>query len=175
MRKTLSALLCAFVFIITGCESPLSYIKSSKPFMTANLKTTYKKQDVGQIYLRRIDSGIQVYGTLTNLPPNSLLAINIYRSGACINRGKLAGGYLNSTSAPLSHSRLSFSFPSMIKVNRQGIAMVNYVTTDISHKKYLPNSVYKQAFIIYTVPIDDNDVSLGKANPRIACGIINQY
>ena len=175
MRKTLSTLLFAFIFIMSGCGSPLSYIKSRKPFMTANLKTIHKKQEVGQIYLRRVDSGIHIYGTLANLPPNSLLAINIYRSGACINRGKLAGGYLNSTSAPLSHSRLSFSFPSMIKVNRQGITMVDYIATDISHKKYLPNSVYKQAFVVYSIPVEDKDVPLEKANTRIACGIISQY
>ena len=176
MKKIASTLLFAFIFVVmAGCESPLSYIKSSKPFMTANLKTIHKKQDVGQLYLRRVDSGIQVYGTLTNLPPNASLAINIYRSGACINRGKLAGGYLNSTSAPLSHSRLSFSFPSMIKVSRQGIAMVDYIATDISHKKYLSNSVYKQAFIVHTLPVDDKDLSLEKTNTRIACGIISQY
>ncbi|MBE0440727.1 MAG: superoxide dismutase family protein [Psychrobacter sp.] len=175
MRKMISVPLCAFVLIMAGCESPLSYIKSSKPFMTANLKTTYKNQDAGQIYLRRVDSGIQVYGTLTNLPSDSLLNINIYMSGACINRGKVAGGYLNSTSAPLSHSRLSFSSPSVIKVNRQGIAKVDYITTDISHKKYRSNSVYQQAFVVYPIPVDDKDLSLEKTNTRIACGIISQY
>lgn len=169
---------CVSLIDLNACDSPSSYLKSSAPFMAATLKTIPQRQDSGQIYLRRVDNGIQVYGSLVNLPPYSLLGINIYRSGACINKGKLAGGYLNSAHSPLSHpdhlSKLTTK-PSIITVNKQGMAVVNYVIADVAHEKQIRPHVSNQAVVVHTVTVNNEGLPITHDTTRIACGIMRKY
>lgn len=175
-----SALLCGSVLAVTGCQSTLSQLKTGNPFNQPTMKSTLKTVDgnnreVGQLFLRPVDGGVQVYGKITDLPPGKTIALHIHETGSCGDRGKAAGGHFNPDNMPHSNpddmNGHAGDLPNLT-ANADGIATINYVNKQISAAKAGKNSVYRRAFIVHIGADDYTSQPAGDSGDRIACGII---
>lgn len=184
MKKIMlaSALLCGSALAMTGCQSTEGQLKTgnplSQPVLKSTLKTTDKNQrEVGQVYLRPVDGGVQVYGKLMNMQPGKTVAIHIHETGSCDVMGKAAGGHFNPDNNPHSNPNdmngHAGDLPN-ITANDNGVATINYVNKQISAAQSGKYSVYKRAFIVHAGADDYTSQPSGDSGDRIACGIIEK-
>lgn len=102
MNKTMiaSALLCGSALAMTGCQTVEGQMQTGNPLSQPVLKSTINavggnKNEVGQVFLRPVDGGVQVYGKLMNLQPGKTVSLHIHETGSCADMGKAAGGHFN--------------------------------------------------------------------------------
>lgn len=182
MKKKMiaSALLCSSALAITGCQSTLSQLKTGNPLNQPAMKSTLKTVDtdnreVGQLFLRPTDGGVQVYGKISNLPPGKTIALHIHETGSCGDMGEAAGGHFNPDDFPHSNpddmNGHAGDLPNLT-ANADGIATINYVNKQISTAKAGKYSVYRRAFIVHAGADDYTSQPAGDSGDRIACGII---
>lgn len=184
MKKMMlaSALLCGSALAMTGCQSTEGQLKTGNPLNQPVLKSTIKavdgsNQEVGQIFLRPVDGGVQVYGKLTNMMPGSTVALHIHETGSCSDMGKAAGGHFNPDNKPHAHpddmNGHAGDLPNLT-ANDNGVATINYVNKKISAAEAGKYSVYRRAFIVHAGADDYTSQPAGASGDRIACGIIEK-
>jgi Cu-Zn family superoxide dismutase len=182
MKKILlaSALLCGSALAITGCQSTEGQLKTGNPLNQPALKSTLMTTDgsnkeVGQLYLRPVDGGVQVYGKLMNIAPGATVALHIHETGSCADMGKAAGGHFNPDNNPHSNpddmNGHAGDLPNLT-ANDDGVATINYVNKKISAAQAGKYSVNRRAFIVHGGADDYTSQPAGAAGDRIACGII---
>ena len=110
MNKTMlaSALLCGSALAMTGCQTIAGQMQTGNPLNQPTLKSTiYSVSDddneMGQMFLRPVDGGVQVYGKLMNMTPGETVALHIHETGSCADMGKAAGGHFNPDNNPHSN------------------------------------------------------------------------
>lgn len=184
MKKMMlaSALLCGSALAVTGCQSTEGQLKTGNPLNQPALKSTIKtvdkdQREVGQVYLRPVDGGVQVYGKLTNLKPGQTVSLHIHETGSCDAMGKAAGGHFNPDNKPHSNpddmNGHAGDLPNLT-ANDKGIATVNYVNKKISAAEAGKYSVNRLAFIVHGGTDDYVSQPAGASGDRIACGIIEK-
>ena len=184
MNKTMlaSALLCSSALAMTGCQTVESQMQTGNPLNQPALKSTIKavdgkKQEVGQMFLRPVDGGVQVYGKVMNLEPGKTVALHIHETGSCADMGKAAGGHFNPDNNPHSNpddmNGHAGDLPN-ITANEDGVATINYVNKKISAAETGKYSVNRLAFIVHANADDYKSQPSGNAGDRIACGIIEK-
>lgn len=174
-----SALLCGSAVAMTGCQTVQDQLKTGNPLNQPALKSTIKTVDtnkeVGQVYLRPVDSGVQVYGKLMNLTPGATVSLHIHETGSCADMGKAAGGHFNPDNNPHSNpddmNGHAGDLPNLT-ANEDGIATINYVNKKITADKAGDYSVNRRAFIVHSGADDYTSQPAGNAGERVACGII---
>ena len=154
MNKMILAgtLLCGSALAMTGCQTVEGQMQTGNPLSQPALKSTIhsvdgKKMEVGQIFLRPVDGGVQVYGKLMNLQPGKTVSLHIHETGSCADMGKAAGGHFNT---------------------------INYVNKKISVADAGKYSVNRLAFIVHGGVDDYTSQPAGNAGDRVACGIIEK-
>ena len=184
MKKMMlaSALLCGSALAVTGCQSTEGQLKTGNPLNQPALKSTIKtvdkdQREVGQVYLRPVDGGVQVYGKLTNLKPGQTVSLHIHETGSCDAMGKAAGGHFNPDNKPHSNpddmNGHAGDLPNLT-ANDKGIATVNYVNKKISAAEAGKYSVNRLAFIVHGGADDYTSQPAGASGDRVACGIIEK-
>ncbi|MBP2280293.1 Cu-Zn family superoxide dismutase [Psychrobacter sp. PL15] len=184
MKKLMlaSALLCGSALAITGCQSTEGQLKTGNPLNQPVLKSTLNTTDadqreVGQVYLRPVDGGVQVYGKLTNMTPGQTVALHIHETGSCDVMGKSAGGHFNPDNQPHSNpddmNGHAGDLPNLT-ANDNGVATINYVNKKISAAEAGKYSVNRLAFIVHAGADDYTSQPSGASGDRIACGIIEK-
>lgn len=184
MKKTMlaSALLCGSALALTACQTTEGQLQTGNPLNQPVLKSTIKTVDasnreVGQIFLRPVDDGVQVYGKLMNMRPGATVALHIHETGSCADMGKAAGGHFNPDNNPHSNpddmDGHAGDLPNLT-ANDNGVATINYVnkkiTTDLAGKY----SVHRRSFIVHAGADDYTSQPAGDSGNRIACGIIEK-
>jgi len=184
MNKTMlaSALLCGSALAMTGCQTVADQMQTGNPLSQPVLKSTIKavdgnKNEVGQVFLRPVDGGVQVYGKLMNLQPGKTVALHIHETGSCANMGKAAGGHFNPDNNPHAHpddmNGHAGDLPNLT-ANEDGIATINYVNKKISAAEVGKYSVNRLALIVHANADDYQSQPSGNAGERVACGIIEK-
>lgn len=184
MKKTMlaSVLLCGSALAMTGCQTVQDQLKTGNPFSQPALKSTIKTVDgnnkeVGQVFLRPVDDGVQVYGKLMNMAPGKTVALHIHETGSCADMGKAAGGHFNPDNFPHSNpddmKGHAGDLPNLT-ANEDGVATINYVNKQISAAQTGKYSVNRLAFIVHAGADDYTSQPAGNAGDRIACGIIEK-
>jgi Cu-Zn family superoxide dismutase len=184
MKKIMlaSALLCGSALAITGCQSTIGQLKTGNPLSQPVLKSTImtvdgNDEEVGQVYLRPVDGGVQVYGKLMNMQPGKTVALHIHETGSCANMGKAAGGHFNPDNKPHSNpddmNGHAGDLPNLT-ANENGVATINYVNKKISAAEAGKYSVNRLAFIVHAGADDYTSQPSGASGDRIACGIIEK-
>lgn len=177
-----SALLCGSALAITGCQSVEGQLKTGNPLSQPALKSTLKTVDgtnkeIGQVYLRPVEGGVQVYGKLMNMTPGATVALHIHETGSCSDMGKAAGGHFNPDnvrhSDPDDVNGHAGDLPNLT-ANEDGVATINYVNTKISAADAGTYSVNRRAFIVHAGTDDYTSQPAGASGDRIACGIIEK-
>lgn len=175
-----SALLCGSAVAMTGCQTVQEQLRTGNPLAQPALKSQIKTVDgsnkeVGQMYLRSVDGGVQVYGKLMNMTPGKTVAIHIHETGSCADMGKAAGGHFNPDNHPHSNpddmNGHAGDLPN-ITANADGVATLNYLNKQITADKAGKYSVNRRAFIVHANADDYTTQPAGGAGDRIACGII---
>lgn len=183
MNKTMlaSALLCGSALAMTGCQTVQEQMQTGNPLNQPALKSTIKAfsndKEVGQIFLRPVDEGVQVYGKLMNMQPGKTVAFHIHETGSCANMGKAAGGHFNPDNNPHSYpddmNGHVGDLPNLT-ANENGVATINYVNKEISAAEVGKYSVNRLAFIVHAGVDDYTTQPSGSSGERIACGIIKK-
>ena len=182
MNKTMiaSALLCSSALAVTGCQTVEGQMQTGNPLSQPTLKSTIHtvgddKKEVGQIFLRPVDEGVQVYGKLMNLQPGETVALHIHETGSCADMGKAAGGHFNPDKKPHSNpddmNGHAGDLPNLT-ANEDGVATINYVNKKISAAETGKYSVNRLAFIVHAGADDYTTQPSGGSGERVACGII---
>ena len=175
-----SALLCGSALAVTACQSTEGQLKTGNPLNQPALKSTLKTTDgtnkeVGQLFLRPVDGGVQVYGKLMNMQPGKTVALHIHETGSCDVMGKAAGGHFNPDDKPHSNpddmNGHAGDLPN-VTANDNGVATINYVNKKISAAEAGKYSVYRRSFIVHAGADDYTSQPAGDSGDRIACGII---
>ncbi len=136
-----------------------------------------KPMPMGQMYLRPVEGGMQVFGKLMGLPPGKTVAVHIHETGSCSNMGKAAGGHFNPANKPHGHPNSQDSHAGdmpNVTADANGVAMLNFVNTDITADMSGANSVYRRAIIVHNGVDDYVSQPSGNAGDRIACGVIEK-
>lgn len=175
-----SALLCGSALAMTGCQTVKGQLQTGNPLSQPTLKSTVSSVDgneteVGQLFLRPVDDGVQVYGKLMNLAPGKTVALHIHETGSCANMGKAAGGHFNPDNYPHSNPDDMMGHAGdlpNITADASGVAPINYVNKQISAAKAGKYSVNRLAFIVHSNADDYVSQPSGASGDRIACGII---
>ncbi len=184
MKKILlaSALLCGSALAVTGCQTTEGQLQTGNPFDQPVLKSALKTTDgtnreVGQVYLRPVDGGVQVYGKLMNMQPGKTVALHIHETGSCADMGKAAGGHFNPDNNPHSNpddmNGHAGDLPNLT-ANENGVATINYVNKQISADVAGKYSVHRRAFIVHSGADDYTSQPSGDSGDRVACGIIER-
>lgn len=177
-----TALLATTTAALSGCQSTPERLAVGNPLNQPLMKSALMSVDgsnreVGQLFLRPVDGGVQVYGKLTHLKPGATVALHIHETGSCNDGGKGAGGHFNPNNYPHAHpdnaNGHAGDLPN-VTANQDGIAQVNYVNKKISVAMAGPNSVYRRAFIVHAGADDYVTQPAGASGDRIACGIIEK-
>ena len=177
-----TTLLAATTAALSGCQSTPDKSNAAnyltQPVLKSSLMTTDgSNRDLGMIYLRPVQTGVQVYGRLTGLSAGKIVALHIHETGSCHEMGKAAGGHFNPADKPHGHPDTADShagdLPNMT-ADSQGVAHINYVNNKISVAMAGPNSVYRRAFIVHAGADDYTTQPSGGSGDRIACGIIEK-
>lgn len=178
--KLISATLLGSALAMTGCATVESQMQTGNPIDQPQLKSKIEsvgkdKVEVGQMFLRSVDSGVQVYGKISGLTPNKVYALHIHELGSCDQMGKLAGGHFNPNltdhgdpNNPNSHAG---DLPN-IQADKDGVASINYVNTKISTTPNVDNSVFNRSFVLHAGADDYTTQPSGGSGDRIACGVI---
>ena len=177
-----SALLFGSTLVITGCQSTEGQLNTGNPLNQPTLKSMIKAVDgsdkeIGQVYLRPVDGGVQVYGKLMDMEPGKTVSLHIHETGSCANMGKAAGGHFNPDNKPHSNpddmNGHAGDLPNLT-ANEDGVAIINYVNKKISAIQTGKYSVNRLAFIVHDGVDDYTSQPAGAAGDRIACGIIEK-
>lgn len=182
MNKLLlsSALLCGSALAMTGCQTVQDQLKTGNPLSQPVLKSALNTVDdnnteVGQLFLRPVDGGVQVYGKIMNMAPGKTVALHIHETGSCANMGKAAGGHFNPDNHPHSNpddmNGHAGDLPNLT-ADEEGVATINYVNKQISANEAGKYSVNRLAFIVHAGADDYTSQPSGASGNRIACGII---
>ncbi|GAA0310580.1 superoxide dismutase family protein [Psychrobacter aestuarii] len=184
MKKMMlaSALLCSSALAVTGCQSTQGQLKTGNPLNQPALKSVLKatdgtQQEVGQVYLRPVDGGVQVYGKLHHLPAGQTVAIHIHETGSCDMMGKGAGGHFNPNGYPHSNPNDMMGHAGdlpNITADANGVATINFVNKKITATQAGDYSVNRRAFIVHAGADDYMSQPSGASGDRIACGIISE-
>ncbi|WP_230657965.1 superoxide dismutase family protein [Psychrobacter sp. I-STPA10] len=167
---------------LSGCQSLQGQMKTGNPFNQPQLKSTIQSVDgnhsnIGEMYLRQVDNGVQVYGQINGLQPNATYALHIHETGSCNNAGKTAGGHFNPNNTahgnPDDINSHAGDLPN-ITADANGVATMNYVKQGISVDMGADNSVYRRAFILHAGADDYQTQPSGDSGERIACGVIEK-
>ena len=168
--------------LLSGCQSIEGQMKTGNPLNQPELKSTIESVDgkntnVGQMYLRQVDGGVQVYGQINGLQPNATYALHIHETGSCTNAGKNAGGHFNPNNnphgAPDDVNSHAGDLPN-ITADDNGVATMNYVKKGISVAMGADNSVYRRSFVLHAGADDYKSQPSGASGDRIACGVIEK-
>ena len=175
-----SALLCGSTLAMTGCQTVQDQLKTGNPLSQPVLKSTIATTDssntqIGQVFLRPVDNGVQVYGKLMGLQPGTTVALHIHETGSCGNMGKDAGGHFNPDNFPHSNpdnlKGHAGDLPN-VTADANGVAPINYVNKQISAAQAGKYSVNRLAFIVHSGADDYVSQPSGASGDRIGCGII---
>ena len=177
-----SALLCGSALAMTGCQTVKGQLQTgnpiAQPVMQSVIKTVdTKNSEIGQVYLRPVDGGVQVYGKLMNLAPGRTVALHVHETGSCADMGNAAGGHFNPDKKPHSHpddtNGHAGDLPNLT-ADANGVATINYVNKKISAADAGKYSVNRLAFIVHSGADDYKSQPAGNAGDRVACGIIEK-
>ena len=177
-----SALLCGSAVAMTGCQTVQDQLKTGNPLSQPVLKSTIMTTDgsnkeIGQVFLRPVDSGVQVYGKLMGLKPGETVALHIHETGSCANMGKQAGGHFNPDNYPHSNpdnmKGHAGDLPN-VTADANGVAPINYVNKQISAAQTGTYSVNRLAFIVHAGADDYTSQPSGASGDRMGCGIIEK-
>ena len=177
-----STLLCGSALAMTGCQTVEGQMQTGNPLSQPTLKSTIHtvsgdKKEVGQVFLRPVDDGVQVYGKLMNLKPGQTVALHIHETGSCADMGKAAGGHFNPDNKPHANpddmNGHAGDLPNLT-ANENGVATINYVNKKISANEAGKYSVNRLAFIVHGGTDDYTSQPAGNAGDRVACGIIEK-
>lgn len=175
-----SALLCGSALAMTGCQTVKGQLQTgnpiAQPVMQSVIKTVdTKNSEIGQVYLRPVDGGVQVYGKLMNLAPGRTVALHVHETGSCADMGKAAGGHFNPDNKPHSNpddmNGHNGDLPNLT-ADAEGVATINYVSKKIAVTPAGKYSVNRLAFIVHSGADDYVSQPSGASGDRIACGII---
>ncbi|WP_218688843.1 superoxide dismutase family protein [Psychrobacter sp. BF1] len=175
-----SALLCGSVLAMTGCQTVKDQLKTGNPLSQPVLKsaimtTDGSNKEIGQVFLRPVEGGVQVYGKLMGLQPGATVALHIHETGSCSTMGKDAGGHFNPDKFPHSNpddvAGHAGDLPN-VTADEKGVAPINYVNKKISAAQAGKYSVNRLAFIIHSGADDYTSQPAGASGDRIGCGII---
>ena len=175
-----SALLCGSALAMTGCQTVEGQLQTGNPLSQPTLQSVITTVDedareIGQVYLRPVESGVQVYGKLMGLTPNKTVSLHIHETGSCANMGQAAGGHFNPDNNPHSNpddmNGHAGDLPNLT-ANEDGVATINYVSKKITATPTGKYSVNRLAFIVHDGVDDYISQPAGNTGKRIACGII---
>ena len=175
-----SALLCGSALAMTGCQTVEGQLQTGNPLSQPTLQSVITTVDedareIGQVYLRPVDGGVQVYGKLMGLTPNKTVSLHIHETGSCADMGQAAGGHFNPDNNPHSNpddmNGHAGDLPNLT-ANEDGVATINYVSKKITATPTGKYSVNRLAFIVHEGVDDYISQPAGNAGKRIACGII---
>ncbi len=177
-----SALLFGSALVMTGCQSTEGQLNTGNPLNQPALKSMIKTVDgsdkeIGQIYLRPVDGGVQVYGKLMDMQPGKTVSLHIHETGSCANMGKAAGGHFNPDNKPHSNpddmNGHAGDLP-VLTANDDGVATINYVNKKISATQTGKYSVNRLSFIVHDGIDDYMSQPAGASGDRVGCGIIEK-
>lgn len=175
-----SALLCGSALAMSGCQTVQGQLNTGNPLSQPVLKsaimtTDGEDKEMGQVYLRPVDNGVQVYGKLMGLQAGETVALHIHETGSCGNMGKDAGDHFNPDNYPHSNpddlKGHAGDLPN-VTADENGVAPINYVNKQISVEKVGKYSVNRLAFIVHSGADDYVSQPAGASGDRIGCGII---
>lgn len=178
---TTSAILTS-ALVLSACQTTPP--KASPP---AEVKPTLKSQifafdqkntKLGNMYLRPVADGVQVFGKLSGFQPGTTVSVHIHETGNCSNMGKAAGGHFNPFNKPHGNPDSAESHAGdlpNVTADAYGVASMNFVNKDISVDMTGNNSVYKRAFIVHAGTDDYVSQPSGNSGDRIACGVIEKF
>ena len=175
--KTLSlATATVLTLALTGCQTMGMDGTADAPELASTLTSTDGNEvTVGQVVLRPVETGVQVYGEFMGLNPNSTYALHIHETGSCGNGGKYAGGHFNPTDKPHGHPDEEASHAGdlpNLETDAEGKAVINYINNDISTTPMQDDSVYNRSFVLHDGADDYVSQPSGNSGDRLACGII---
>lgn len=184
MKKMMmvSTLLCGSALALSACQTVEGQMHTGNPLNQPALKSTIKavdgsNQEVGQLFLRPVEGGVQVYGKLMDMKPGATVALHIHETGSCGNMGKAAGGHFNPDNVPHSNpddaNGHAGDLPNLT-ADANGVATINYVNKKISAADAGKYSVNRLAFIVHSGADDYTSQPAGASGDRIACGIIEK-
>ena len=174
------ALLIGSAVVVTGCQTVQDQLKTGNPLSQPVLKSAIMTTDgngkeMGQVFLRPVDGGVQVYGKLMGMQPGKTVALHIHETGSCGNMGKQAGGHFNPDNYPHSNpddmKGHAGDLPN-VTADKNGVAPINYVNKQISAAQAGKYSVNRLAFIVHAGADDYTSQPSGASGDRIGCGII---
>ncbi len=177
-----SALLCGSALAMTGCQTIQDQLQTGNPLNQPALKSKIEtvgedKKEVGQLFLRPVEGGVQVYGKLMNMQPGKTVALHIHETGSCAMGGQAAGSHFNPDNFPHSSPddvRGHAGDLPNLTANEDGVATINYVNNQISTDVVGKYSVNRLAFIVHANADDYTTQPSGNSGDRIACGIITK-
>ena len=179
--KKLHAICAVFVGTLSlfGCQSsnpPINGIDHVNPVLKSTLYSVNNDQmAVGEMSLRPVKGGVQVYGQVSGLNPGATVAVHIHDGGSCADMGKAAGEHYNPYDKPHGNPESDASHAGdlpNITADANGVATMNFVKKNISVAMSGTNSVYHRAFIVHGGVDDYETQPSGNSGDRIACGII---
>lgn len=177
-KSAFSLLAMATVLSVTGCQT-VSHTLAGTPVNTAKahamLANTGTQSQMGEIMLRPVVGGVQVYGKVTGLKPNSVHAIHIHEKPDCGNGGDAAGGHFNPMKQPHGYpdnpNSPSGQLPNIV-ADSNGVAKINFINTRLSLDPNSILSAYNHPIVVHSGIDDYKSQPSGNAGGRIACGII---
>ncbi|UNK05059.1 MULTISPECIES: superoxide dismutase family protein [Psychrobacter] len=182
--KTLftASTLLASALALSACQSTptkQSVPDEAQPVLKSQIMTTDgSNKHIGDMFLRPVAGGVQVFGKLQGLTPGATVAMHIHETGSCADMGKAAGGHFNPYHKlhgnPMGAENHAGDLPNLT-ADANGVASMNFVKKDISVAMQGDNSVYRRAFIVHGGVDDYVSQPAGNAGARIACGIIEKY
>lgn len=131
----------------------------------------------GTLQLTAVDTGVQITGTITGLPPKSEHGFHVHETGDCAAPDfKSAGEHFNPEKGqhaePTSPSRHLGDMPN-ITADETGTALVNVTINGATLKDQGPHDLMGKALIVHARKDDYKTQPSGDSGDRIACGAIH--
>ncbi|WP_019673288.1 superoxide dismutase family protein [Psychrobacter lutiphocae] len=182
MKKLLATgALLASAIALSACQTTANpdIAENKLPVLKSQIYTVDgSAQHLGDMYLRPVDGGVQVFGELRGLTPGSTVAVHIHEKGSCADMGNAAGGHFNPYNKPHGHPSSSESHAGdlpNVTADANGVGTMNFVKKGISVSQTAPGSVYNRTFIVHAGADDYTSQPTGNAGGRIGCGLIKSY
>jgi Cu-Zn family superoxide dismutase len=174
----LTLFISAFALFLTSCNGHedlnIHHSETEHNRLIAVVQPTQGNNTVGTVTFSKVDDGIRVVATITNLPPNSLHGFHIHEYGDCSSADATsAGGHFNPHDrphgGPLDTERHVGDLGNLSS-NDLGIAELDYVDPLLSFSGI--DSILGRGLVVHEQEDDLQSQPVGNAGARIGCGVI---
>jgi Cu-Zn family superoxide dismutase len=142
--------------------------------LIAVVQPTQGNNTVGTVTFSKVNDGIRVVATITNLPPNSMHGFHIHQFGDCSAvDATSAGGHFNPHDRPHggpTTAERHVGDLGNLASNDMGIAELDYVDQTLSFSGI--DSILGRGVVVHAQEDDLESQPVGNAGARISCGVI---